>query len=163
MTSCECKDEWVYYPTQFGGNQGMTMKGCDPIAPDFNGTTWCYLKGGEAAASCPGATKTSGNVYGDQLYWAECNTSSEDLAKIADKAKNLDLSKACETFSGDKALCETKTNQILQNCADCLSDPTQAKCSLNTQDLSWNPKMSGKLGNKTSCQVLGSYFTNSTE
>lgn len=161
MSSCECKDEWVYYPTQFGQNQGMTFKGCDPIAPDFSGTTWCYLKGGESASSCQGATQATGEIVGDQHYWATCETSVSDLATVAANAAGIDVLGSCSNFAGDKAECEAKTRQVISNCNDCMSDSSQAKCTLANQDISWNSSLSSRLGGDTqSCAVLGSFFTN---
>ena len=163
MSSCECMDEWVYYPTQFGQNQGMTFKGCDPIAPDFSGTTWCYLKGGESASSCQGAKQASGDIVGDQHYWATCDTSASDLATVAANAAGIDLSAKimCAEYDGVKADCEAKVRKIISNCNDCMSDSSQAKCTLANQDISWNSGLSSILkGGTQSCAVLGSFFTN---
>ena len=155
--SCECKDAWVYYPKQFGQNQGMTFKGCDPIAPDNSGTTWCYLEGGESAASCAGATQAS-NITGDQHYWATCTPSAADLARVATNAGAITAKDLC---ASSRLQCEAESQTLINNCSDCMTDSSQAKCLLKNQDISWNNVLRGKLGgNMQSCAVLGSYLTN---
>lgn len=163
VTAQECLDEWQYYPKQYSQSEVMTFKGCDPLAPDNNGQTWCYLKGGKSASTCAGANESSG-VVGDQHYWALCETPDSDLRKIAELARDLDVSELCASFSGDTDTCEEKSMEIIKNCSDCMTNPKQKKCTLENQDISWNDKLVKNLqGEKQSCVVLGSYFTNAVE
>jgi len=138
----------------------MYFQGCDAIAPDFSGETWCYLEGGSAAAGCDGATAASGDVVNNQHYWAKCTPKKSDLTRVAENATGMDVSAMCSGFDGDKALCTEKSEAIQSNCSDCFSDPTLPKCANNNQDISWNEGLSGKLGSTASCAVLGQYFTN---
>ena len=164
MSDCECMDNWLYYPSQFGKTelgqkQGMYFQGCDPIAPDNGAQTWCYIKGGASAASCAGAKQAGGQVKNNQHYWKQCSTSSSERAALSARASQTIPHQQLETQLRAGA-------DLLATCRPCFSDPSAPVC--NASQSVANVKISQRLlsvsmgKSSATCAQLGSFLTNET-
>ena len=111
--------------TELGQKQGRVFQGCDPIAPDNNGKTWCYIRSGASAYSCVqthGATQASGQIKNNQHYWKNCTTSSSERAALSARARQRVPNQQLETQLRAGA-------ELLSMCRPCFDDPNASVCN----------------------------------